>query len=93
MKGLVTHRPGSNGRMREFAVGYERGNPIFENARWRSEDGLVHQASKHHNRTLCEMGSNAFVETLHEKIIEFTYDRVTCVQCMGYVTWHQYPST
>ena len=91
MKGDRHNRPGPDGRFREKYIGREGQTGVLENARWRSEDGRVHQASRHHNRTLCEMGSNMFIDTLHERIVEFTRDRVDCVECIGYVTWHEYP--
>ena len=51
----------------------------------------MHQASKHHNRTLCEMGSNDFTGLFHVPVVEPTCDRVDCVECIRYVTWPEYP--
>lgn len=90
MKGVVHHRPGPDGQQRIY-TGRERGHRTMPNVRWRSEDGRVHQASRHHNRTLCEMGSTAFIASLDVPVIESTPDRVTCVECIGYVTWPEYP--
>lgn len=91
MKGNILHRPGPDGRQRTTYVGRKGRDRILPNVRWRSEDGLVHQAADNHNRTLCEMGSSAFIKLLHEHIVENTLDRVDCVACIGYVTWPEYP--
>ena len=85
-------RPGSDGRHRTKHVGTEGRDRVLENARWRGQDGLVHQASRHHNQTLCEMGSARYAELLHLGSMAFTRDHVTCVACVAYVTWHEYPT-
>lgn len=84
-------RPGSDGKHRTTWVRFEGRDHVLENARWRDGDGLIHQASEHHNQTLCEMGRTEFATLLHLGAMTHTVERVTCVACMGYVTWHDYP--
>lgn len=88
---MAIQRPGPGGEHRHKWIGLEGRDLVLHNARWRCGDGLVHQASKHHNQTLCEMGATRFTTLLHLGSMTYTVDRVTCVRCMGYVTWHDYP--
>jgi len=91
MKGRVLYRPGPNSEPRTIDTDHGERYRTLSNVRWRGEDGRVHQASKHHNRTLCEMGSNDFTELFHVPVVEPTCDRVDCVECIRYVTWPEYP--
>lgn len=76
------YRPDYNGDQRE-------GN--FPNVRWLDEGGVIHQASAHNNLTLCELNKQ-FSLLMHWVIVAPTRARVTCVACISYPTWHEYPT-
>lgn len=91
MKGSRMNRPGPDGTQRMNYISDERDGRILPNVRWRSEDGLIHQANSSSNHTLCEL-RRSWTESLYEVIVEATPDRVTCVECIGYVTWLSFPA-
>jgi hypothetical protein len=92
VRGSKTNRPGPDGLQRMHYVAVINRLRILPNVRWQTEDGLVHQASMHNNRTLCEMGHTPWhPDLLHLPIVVHTTDRVNCVEYMGYVTWWDYP--
>lgn len=91
MSAVEICRPGPDGKHRMKRVRFEGRDRVLHNVRWRGRDGLVHQASKHHNQTLCEMGATRFAPLLHLGTMAYTVERVTCVRCMGHVTWRDYP--
>lgn len=58
--------------------------------RWRDHESVVHQASEHNNLTLCELDKR-FTNLLTVIVEEATNDPVTCIGCIGYPTWKDYP--